>query len=700
MSGIPEKVGKEFANADPGGKLPTRAKDLGTEKFGTIKKALKFMSEFFSEEEKESEHEGQDEAPKGRAASVAFVCPDGRTLFVKRADDENDPHSGKWCWPGGQAEDEEDFADCARREAIEEAGKDCNFDGMAELHKMRTEHGWDHATYVVPVKEPFEPQLSDEHADHRWAHVDEMPEPLHPGCKATIDEVLKPKPENPEPAKLRIKPIVATRDETERTREHEEGKLPNETKEHIGTVGSEQRESLSEADFLLPEQKKYPVKKDGKYDRQLLLAAAREARMHGRTDLARRADAIRAKEFGSEEDAHDEIKHDPKNGQFTSGSGATYKLHQPYPERDFHELHHETQGVVGSLGHQMGPQSYTAHYGDPKRSKEVTTLSHAPRSPSGANVHTRAMSGLLGRGGYARPKVFKNKKGAAIALIEHHETQPKGAKDTPLVATKGGWLRQNINAGSEMPAFLKSQRIEAGQLKPGKVVNVAKDAQLSDWSKFRAKSKGERVRIAMDRALGAVSLAADRRAGTQGWAFDRASDRQYDSEGRMHVKDSNLTKANVCPYFGKEIPDYDKLGLDPERKYMLLRDPKELEKAVKTANGRPVLDKHEASTAADHPKELTVGATGTNARWADPYIKNDLSIWPNYASQAIEDGSQRELSAGYSYKPDMTPGTYQGVPYDGVMRDIAFNHFALVVEGRAGKDVAVADAMPSAWSRR
>lgn len=568
-SGIPQSVGKEFAEADPGGRLPERAKDLGAEKFGVINRALGFLKEFFAEEAREPEHEGEDEEPKGRAASVAFVCPDGRTLFVKRAADEGDPHSGKWCWPGGQCEDEEDFEAAAKREAIEEAGKDCSFDGIRELHKTRTARGWDHVTYTVPVKEPFEPTLSDECEDHVWAYPDEAPEPLHPGCRATLDEIVKP--EDPTPPKPRVKPIVATRDETERTREHEEGKVPEGTRERIGTVGSRQRESLPESDFLLPEQKKYPVKKDGKYDRQLLLAAARDARMHGRNDLARRADAIREREFGGE------------------------------------------------------------------------------------------------------------------------------AKDTELEPAEGGWMRQVINAGSEMPAYLRSQKITPAQLKPVKTYNTGvggSDAMPTDWSRLHARGRSERARMAMDRALQALRLARD-----DGMAFDRASARDYDADGRLHVKDSNLTKANVCPYFGREIPGYEKLGLDPDRKYMLLRDPDELKKAVDTANGLPLLDKHQPTSADDHPKERTVGATGTRARWESPYIKNDLSVWPEYATQAVEDGSQRELSAGYAYTPDMTPGTYQGVPYDGVMRDIKFNHIALVVEGRAGKDVSVADAMPSAWSR-
>jgi hypothetical protein len=66
-------------------------------------------------------------------------------------------------------------------------------------------------------------------------------------------------------------------------------------------------------------------------------------------------------------------------------------------------------------------------------------------------------------------------------------------------------------------------------------------------------------------------------------------------------------------------------------------------------------------------------------------------VWDADAIDGIESGEQRELSAAYRYEPDMTPGTYQGVRYDGVMRDIEGNHVALVESGRAGSDVIVGD---------
>ena len=56
--------------------------------------------------------------------------------------------------------------------------------------------------------------------------------------------------------------------------------------------------------------------------------------------------------------------------------------------------------------------------------------------------------------------------------------------------------------------------------------------------------------------------------------------RRYDADGRLHILRTPISKATVNPYYGREIPDADKLGLEPERVYYLLRDPGELAKAI------------------------------------------------------------------------------------------------------------------------
>ncbi len=174
-------------------------------------------------------------------------------------------------------------------------------------------------------------------------------------------------------------------------------------------------------------------------------------------------------------------------------------------------------------------------------------------------------------------------------------------------------------------------------------------------------------------------------------AMDKASVRRLDKDGRLHVEVSNIAKACVSPYYGHEIPGWDELGLDPDRVYNMLRDPEELEKAVPTFNNIPLLIKHKPTSADDHPKEITVGTVGSNAKWSAPYITNSLAAWDGAAIDLIDSKEQHELSPGYHYTPDMTSGEFDGVDYDGVMRDIVANHVALVTEGRQGPDVVVGD---------
>lgn len=173
--------------------------------------------------------------------------------------------------------------------------------------------------------------------------------------------------------------------------------------------------------------------------------------------------------------------------------------------------------------------------------------------------------------------------------------------------------------------------------------------------------------------------------------FDKSSVRTTDQNGHLHVSLTNISKANVCGYLGREIPQWKELGLDSNTIYQMLRDPDELKKAAHTFDGAPLLDTHIAVSAWDHPHGKVVGASGTDAKFEGDYLKNSLVIWTADAIEGIENGQKREISCSYSYDADMTPGTFQGVHYDGVMKNIKANHIALVEQGRAGPDVLVGD---------
>ena len=168
--------------------------------------------------------------------------------------------------------------------------------------------------------------------------------------------------------------------------------------------------------------------------------------------------------------------------------------------------------------------------------------------------------------------------------------------------------------------------------------------------------------------------------------------RSIDDNGFLHVAISNITKEQVAPYLGSEIPNFERLGLKPDSIYKVYRPAEELKKAVISSNGIPIQLDHHADFADAPAKETRVGSTGTDGIFNAPYLQNSLHIQDADAIKRIDDGSMRELSLGYRYTPEKKSGVFNGEPYDLIMRDISCNHLALVEEGRAGHDVLVKDS--------
>lgn len=177
-------------------------------------------------------------------------------------------------------------------------------------------------------------------------------------------------------------------------------------------------------------------------------------------------------------------------------------------------------------------------------------------------------------------------------------------------------------------------------------------------------------------------------------ALDKASARSYDGNGHLIVDKTIITKAAVNPYYGREIPNHEALGLDPNKIYNLLRDPAELEKGMKSFGGLPLMLKHVPVSADDPQKEYVVGSIGTELNMDGEDVKTSLRVWDQEAINLIEKEKLNELSSGYAYEPDMTAGEYNGVKYDGIMRNIHGNHVALVERGRIGRDAIIADSLP------
>lgn len=170
--------------------------------------------------------------------------------------------------------------------------------------------------------------------------------------------------------------------------------------------------------------------------------------------------------------------------------------------------------------------------------------------------------------------------------------------------------------------------------------------------------------------------------------------RHYDNNGHLVVKRTVITKAAVNPYKGSSIPRWKELGLDPNKEYNLLRDPEELRKALDTFAAIPLLIRHIPIDAENPETESVIGAIGSEFEMDDEgRVWSLIRVTTQEGIDYIESKQLGELSAGYAYDADMTPGTFNGVPYDGIMRNIHGNHVAIVERGRIGSDAIIADSI-------
>lgn len=241
-----------------------------------------------------------------------------------------------------------------------------------------------------------------------------------------------------------------------------------------------------------------------------------------------------------------------------------------------------------------------------------------------------------------------------------------------------------LESGKSKAAFSRNVATEKNAGKPtAQAVAIAYSKKRGD------KKPADDCAVEMDEAEIEVEEDCAAMDSARRMTFDR---RMETVDGHLVVTGCHITKANVCPYLGAEIPKAEELGLKADKIYYLYRDAAEIKAAVETYNRIPLLMQHVA-VSADAPQQFLTVGTVSNARFNHPYLDADLTVWTREGIEAIESGKQRELSCGYRYAAEMTPGTSpEGEKYDGRMTQIIANHIALVEAGRAGPDVLVADA--------
>jgi hypothetical protein len=103
--------------------------------------------------------------------------------------------------------------------------------------------------------------------------------------------------------------------------------------------------------------------------------------------------------------------------------------------------------------------------------------------------------------------------------------------------------------------------------------------------------------------------------------------------------------------------------------------------------GKPITNSHPTKKGGivdvTNCDELAVGTMMGPIQHDEFHVSAGLSIMKPEGKQAVKNG-RRSLSVGYRCDLDWTPGTWMGMNYDCIQRNIRVNHVALVDRGRAG----------------
>ena len=123
-----------------------------------------------------------------------------------------------------------------------------------------------------------------------------------------------------------------------------------------------------------------------------------------------------------------------------------------------------------------------------------------------------------------------------------------------------------------------------------------------------------------------------------------------------------------------------------------LRLPEEVfsDESLATLRMKPLTLLHpEEEVTPKNADKLSVGSIGNDIT-IDPYrVYGSVSVTKADGIKAVEEKTARGLSCGYKCDIEWTSGTWMGVPFDCIQRNIRYNHVALVPVPRAGDGNAI-----------
>lgn len=176
--------------------------------------------------------------------------------------------------------------------------------------------------------------------------------------------------------------------------------------------------------------------------------------------------------------------------------------------------------------------------------------------------------------------------------------------------------------------------------------------------------------------------------------LDSKSNRYFDENGYLVIKDNKIAKAGVFEYLGREISD----SLPETEIYKVYRPWAELEKTAKDFEGMPLKYGHE--WVEPNKRDIKIGAVSGEVKLEEPYLIADIKIYDKDAIEEITNKGIVDLSPGYRAHYKQETGEYNGEKYEFKQEDIKYNHLAVVENGRSGKEVRINDEMPQGSKNR
>lgn len=123
-----------------------------------------------------------------------------------------------------------------------------------------------------------------------------------------------------------------------------------------------------------------------------------------------------------------------------------------------------------------------------------------------------------------------------------------------------------------------------------------------------------------------------------------------------------------------------------------LRLPEEVfaSESLATLRMKPLTLLHpDEAVTPENADELSVGSIGNDITTDHYRVYGSVAVTKADGIKAVEEKTARGLSCGYKCDIEWTSGTWMGVPFDCIQRNIRYNHVALVPVPRAGDGNAI-----------